>query len=250
MATYLGLEWTSKGWFGASRSEDRWDCDLFPTVWSAWRRHADADRILIDAPIGLPGPDDGRRRCDALAKEFLGERQASVFYTPIREAVYETRLEEAKAINEEAGYSIQNQAWSVVPRIREVDEFLDTHPGARDRMRETHPEVCYRALRGAPLTTPPNSADGPRERREVLIDAAPDLEGPLDEAIDRFTSPRYAPLVTDPRRVQDAFVAALTASRSEEGLATLPVAPPEDDRGLPMAIVYPTEHRQLTLVDA
>lgn len=250
MGTYLGLDWATKGWFGAARVDDHWECDLFPTIWSAWQVYRDADRILIDIPIGLPGENGPRRRCDELAKDYLDTHHSSVFYTPVRAAVYETRLQEAKAINEDAGYSIQNQAWSTVPRIREVDEFLDMNPGARDRLRETHPEVCYRAFRGGPLDAAPNESAGIAERREVIIDAAPAVDSPLTEAIDRFTTPRYAPLVTDASHIQDAFVAALTAERADAGLATLPTAPPTDERGLAMEIVYPTESRQLTLVDA
>lgn len=249
MPTYLGLDWAAKGWFGAANTDGRWTCDLYPTIWSAWRDHGTADRICIDIPIGLPDERGSRRRCDEQAKAFLGEHHSSVFYAPVRPAVYETQLDDAKSINETSGYSIQNQAWSIVPRIREVDEFLDMQPGARDRIQEVHPEVCYQAFRGAPLRYSPNTTEGIAERREILATIAPDLRSQLTDATERFTTPRFAPMVSDASHIQDAFVAALTARRNADGLATFPQAPPEDARGLPMQIVYPTDSRQLTLTD-
>lgn len=247
MGTYLGLDWAAKGWFGAAIEDGRWRCDLYPTIWSAWRTHRDVDRLLIDIPIGLPAPDGERRRCDKAAKELLGERHSSVFYAPVRPAVYEHHLPDAKEVNERAGYSIQNQAWSIVPRIREVDEFLEMQPGARDRCRETHPEVCYRAFNGGPLNHSPNESAGISERREIIVEEDANVEEPLADAIERFTTPRYAPMVTDASHIQDAFVAALTARRDDAALATVPRAPPTDARDLPMEIVYPTDSRQMTL---
>lgn len=114
-------------------------------------------------------PSDSRRACDVEAKEKLGAHQSSVFYTPVRAAVYKQNLEDAKAINEEAGYSIQNRAWSIVPRIRDVDEFLDSYPNAQDRLFETHPEVCFTGLNGG---EPPNHSKqtnrGLQERLSLL----------------------------------------------------------------------------------
>lgn len=250
MGRYVGLDWAGKGWFGAAVVDSRWTFDLFPTVWSAWRAHGDADRVLIDIPIGLPGRAGPRRACDEEAKRVLGSHHSSVFYTPVRPAVYATNIEAAKEINAEAGYSIQNQAWSIVPRIREMDEFLDMHPGARDRFRETHPEVCYQAMADRSLTHAPTTADGIAERRDILLAVEPNLTDPLDNAVTRFTAPRYAPLVTDASHIQDAIVAALTARRAAAGLESLPRAPPTDARGLAMEIVFPTDTQQLTLEEA
>ena len=250
MAPHVGVDWAGKGWFGAARRSDgTWYCDLYPTIWNVWKAHPDAECILVDVPIGLPSIDHGRRRCGERAKHLLGEQHQRVFYAPVRDAVYETNLTAAKKLNEAAGYSIQNQCWSVVPRIREIDEFLDDQPGARDRLRETHPEVCYRSLNGRSLETDPTSEAGRKRRRELLVESEPSLEPAIIAAIDAFTEPRFAPLVGDPRHVLDAFVAAWTAARDPAMRSTLPEAPPTDDRGLPMEIVYPSDAHQLTLTD-
>lgn len=249
MATYVGVDWAATGWFAVFRRDGEWSAGFYPTIWSVWKYHSDADRILIDVPIGLPSVQQGRRRCDELAKQYLGRLHRSIFYTPVRDAVYEPNLDAAKAINEDAGYSIQNQAWAIVPRIREVDEFLDTYPGARDRIRETHPEVCFRALKGDPLRHGKHTAGGIEERLTILEEEHPELAAVYDDVRETYATPEYAPRVSGRHDVLDAMVAAVTAASPDAELETLPDVPPTDERGLPMEIVYPSEAVQTTLSD-
>ena len=250
MAKYVGLDWASTGWFGVVFDDDGgWDTGVYPSVWSAWKYHSDAARILIDIPIGLPA--DGKRACDVAARRKLGRRGSSVFYTPLRDAVYCQTLEEAKAVNEAgADFSIQNQAWSIVPRIREVDEFLDMFPSARDRLVETHPEVCFYALNGhTPLSEPKRTRAGVRRRIDLLAGEYPDARAVCADAIDRYTTPSYAPSVGGADDVVDAVAAAVTARRGPEEWSTLPETPPADDRGLPMRIVHPADTAQTRLTN-
>jgi predicted RNase H-like nuclease len=250
MAKYVGLEWASTGWFGVVLDDDGgWNTGVYPSVLSAWKYHSDADRILIDAPIGLPA--DERRTCDVAARRALGRRGSSVFYTPVREAVYRETLPEAKAVNEAAAdFSIQNQVWSVVPRIREVDEFLDMFPSARDRLVETRPAVCFYALNGRrALDTSKRTRDGVHRRIELLAEEYPDAGERCRAAIERYTTPSYAPSVGGAADVVDAVAAAVTARRGPDGWTTLPETPPADDRGLPMRIVHPADTAQTRLTN-
>lgn len=248
MAKYVGLDWASKGWFGVVLDESgNWETDLFPSIWSLWKNHSDASRILVDMPIGLP--TDEKRACDVEAKEKLEDRQRSVFYTPVRKAVYQQNLDEAKQTNEAAAnFSIQNQAWSLVSRIREVDEFLDMYPSARDRLQETHPEVCFYALNGrSPLEAGKHTEEGVEHRKALLADEYPVAMSIYEESIERYTTPGYAPMVSGRDDVLDALVAAVTARRSPDECLSLPKSPPTDDRGLPMQIIYPSDTKQTRL---
>lgn len=249
MAKYIGVDWASRGWFGVIlHDDDTWATDLFPSIWSLWKYHSDAARILIDIPIGLPS--DHRRACDANAKSVLQHRHRSVFYAPVRDAVYQPNLEAAKATNEaKADFSIQNQAWSIVSRIREVDEFLDMYPGARDRVLETHPEVCFYALNGRnPLEDSKSTEVGIDRRKALLADEHPEAMRIYEEAVNQYTVPDYAPTVSGVDDIVDALAAAVTARRPPKKRSTLPGPdPPEDGRGLPMQIVYPDDIEQTRL---
>jgi predicted RNase H-like nuclease len=248
MTKYIGVDWASNGWFGVIlRDDGSWETDHFPTIWSLWKYHSDATRILIDIPIGLPS--DAKRACDVAAKRTLGRQGRRVFYTPVRDAVYERNLDDAKERNETAGYSIQNQAWGIVPRIREVDEFFDMNPGARDRLFETHPEVCFYSLNGREAVPPKRTEDGINRRKALVADEHPEAMAIYEECCDRYLSPEYASFLKTRDDVLDALVAAVTAERPLDELSRLPDrgAPPRDERGLPMRMIYPSETNQTRL---
>lgn len=249
MAKYIGVDWASKGWFGVILGEEgTYETDFFPSIWSLWKNHSDADRVFIDIPIGLP--TDGKRACDVEAREKLGRQGSRVFYTPIRDAVYEHNLEDAKETNEAVGFSIQNQAWGIVPRIREVDEFLDMNPTARDRLIETHPELCFYALNDQqPVVASKTTEAGIQRRAELLAAEHPDARSIYEASIERYMTPKYASFLRAEDDILDALVAAVTAKRADDRLTSLPErgSPPRDERGLPMQIVYPSDLNQTRL---
>ncbi|MDB2262497.1 DUF429 domain-containing protein [Halorubrum ezzemoulense] len=183
MAEYLGLDWAGNGWLGIIlRDDGNHDFDLFPSILSVWNNYKDADQILIDIPIGLS--KNGKRPCDERAMELLKPtRHNSVFSTPVREAVYAKTLKEAKEINEEFGFSISNQAWSICPRIREVDELFDEFSEATGRVRESHPEVCFAALDGSAMEHKKTTEEGLSERKEFLFDEDESLEALYEDVI-------------------------------------------------------------------
>lgn len=250
MAKYVGLDWAKKGWFGVVLEDGaKPETEVFPTILSVWHKHHDAQRIFIDIPIGLP--DDGRRKCDEIAAEKLGpDRRSSVFWTPCRDAVYATTLADAKEINREnTNYSISNQTWAIMPRIREVDEFLQEFEEARGTVREVHPEVCFWAFEGAALANGKKTGDGLRKRRAVLSTVHERADDIYEEAVEKHIDgpePYARTLPKDARDdVIDALAAALTAQANENRLATFPAKLDEDDdfdeTGLPMEMVYRTE---------
>ena len=140
------------------------------------------------------------------------------------------------------------QAWSIMPRIRELDEFLARNPSAhatnRDAagLRESHPEVCFRRLAEGDVSHSKLEGDGEDERLAILehhhpgtSDAFRRLESDL---IDRF-APHERRFSTDHRDdVVDAMVLALTGLLADGDYQTLPGNPTVDARGIPREIVY------------
>ena len=66
--------------------------------------------------------------------------------------MYAQNIKIAKECHREVGtnFSVQNQAWSLVPRIREADALVADRDDYQDVL-ETHPEVCFGTLNGSPL---------------------------------------------------------------------------------------------------
>ncbi len=218
---------------------------FYPSVFNLWHHHQDADRILIDIPIGLK--DDGKRWCDVEAKQLLGSsRGNSVFYTPIRAGVEAQNIKEAKRAQKSLHFSIQNQAWAIVPRIQEVDEFLEMFEEEVDNtdIRETHPEICFWALNdGEPMTHGKKTEEGIEERLSLLSNYLTDARGLYEDAVETFTEPEWASVIGKSGRddILDAMVAALTARECGENPPRLPKEskPEYDDvRGREIEIVF------------
>ena len=132
------------------------------------------------------------------------------------------------------GKKISKQAWGIVPKIREVDEFLRSHPQAKKKIRETHPEVCFHALAGKPIIHPKKSNEGFSERLTALGSYLPEVEKIINIILSRSKR-------KDVKRddMLDSMVAAITAKFGNNRLGTLPKNPKTDSTGLPMEIVYP-----------
>lgn len=250
MGEYLGVDWASKGWVVAELDDDdELNVGFYPTIWNLWHDYEDdvPEQILVDIPIGLP--EKSRRDCDEQAKSELGERRSCVFWTPVREAVDEDNIENAKKVqveDEGADYSISNQTWAIVPRIREVDTFLREIEDAQKVVRESHPEVCFQALNDGESVVAKSGDSGLEKRRNLLDEETTVSEDDCDRAVAVLAEPDYAPRAADDD-VLDAIVLAMTAKRVAEGnYSHLPSDtetdeehPSTDEKGLPMEIVYP-----------
>ncbi|MFC4247857.1 DUF429 domain-containing protein [Natribaculum luteum] len=246
MSKYIGVDWASNGWFAFCLTDrDDANMDFYPSIYNLWHHQRDADRLLIDIPIGLSS--NGKRACDIEAKQALGSKRGnSVFYTPIREGVEAQNIKEAKQAQKALDFSVQNQAWAIVPRIQEVDEFFEMFAGkiGDTDIRETHPEICFWALNdGEPMTHGKKTEEGIEERLGLLSNHLTDARGLYEEAVETFTEPEWAPVIGKSGRddILDAMVAALTARECGENPPRLPKesSPEYDDvRGREMEIIF------------
>jgi predicted RNase H-like nuclease len=185
---------------------------------------------LVDIPIGLPSAERRRDRlCDRIARENLGPRASSVFPVPCREAVWAADYTSACEHNQSIlGWRLSKQSWGICPKIREVDALLRLVPRLQKRIRETHPELCFRLLNGGrALDHPKRSRAGLEARRALLVNRIPNLEASLR----RIRGARSDDVL-------DAAAAAVVARLASEGrVATAPLAPETDACGLVMEIV-------------
>ncbi|APE94973.1 DUF429 domain-containing protein [Halodesulfurarchaeum formicicum] len=242
MARAVGVDWAGNGWVTAVIPETGSPAVAFyPTVLNLWRAHREADRILIDIPIGLT--ETGKRACDLAAKRELAGRQGSVFLTPTREAVYAPNIETAKERQRPAEFSVQNQAWAIVPRIRELDGFLQAFPEIpAETFREAHPELSFAGLNGGTPISASKGTDAGREARLAALESHdPTLVEAYERGVETLTKPSYAPTIGASKTddILDALALAAAAAAGPEALTQLPETPQHDpvlDR--PIEIVY------------
>lgn len=234
---YLGVDGCPDGWIAVAYAETFEGAYFYPTVRDLWEAHRDAERILVDVPIGLRSESSEPRGCDTAARKRLSpDRHHSVFPTPIRAAAYEDSYEAAKATQEaHTDGSLNRQSWGIASNIAEVDALLQDCPAARERIRESHPEVCFWAFASRPMQY---SKTGQRrraywERVGVLREQDPAVYDHIYAA----TEESYDGEISTDDLI-DAFAVALTARGDDAGLQTLPETPECDETGLPMEIVY------------
>ena len=231
----VGVDGCRAGWLAVklSRPGD-WECRIFPDMASLWSAYRRAALILVDIPIGLPEAANDRA-CDKAARKVLGLRRSSVFPVPCRAAVYAADYDAAIRINEQVtGKRIFRATWNLIPRMRQVDEILQTDHEARKVIREAHPEVMFWGLnRGRPLTFSKKAATGEGERLEILARVYPPAKALFFEM--KKTLPGKSAAPDD---LMDALAAAVIGLSSSGKLKTLPETPGRDAHSLPMEMVY------------
>jgi predicted RNase H-like nuclease len=162
---------------------------------------------------------------------------STVVTPPIREATKKRRYPAAKRVTErKTGRGLSRAAFERSQVIAAVDEFVQGVPEARPVVAESHPELCFRAFAGEPLSHARTTAAGYAERLRTLAefdrDAAPAVQAAAEGTADHDVT------VAD---VLDAMALGYTARPGPGSLRTLPASPPTDADGLPMAVVYRSE---------
>jgi len=168
---YLGLDGCRAGWVAARLNTPQGGVSfgLFASFQQAVEAHADCREIWVDIPIGLSG-GGLVRRLDAAMRAALKARKSSVFPAPSRAVLAAETYRQAHELEQQNhARSLSAQAYHLIPKIREVDDFLQTHPEWRERVFESHPELCFQRLNGdTPLTHRKKDAAGWEERAAVL----------------------------------------------------------------------------------
>ncbi len=253
MTTYVGADWADGLWVLVAIQDDTVRIHTEPAILNAWQEYDSETIFLIDMPIGLP--EEGSRACDDEASNYLEPRDNTVFIVPTRDAVYAPDYESAKEKNRAAqSNKLGSQSWWLVPRIKEVDIFLEEYPTAKERMYESHPEVCFAKITDdAPLPKKDTKA-GFDTRLELLEQ----MESEATEKIVEFAKERANEGEWHHRiqsgRIDDVLDAAVLALTGEKlGLSTrhsnisYPAFPTgdthTDSKHLPMEIIHPHERK-------
>lgn len=232
---FVGIDGCKGGWAVISITEDIFDAGIYKTIAEICSVYHCAENILIGMPIGLPqGTND--LRPDNPAKKMLKSKASSIFDAPCRQAVYAGSYQESNEINRRAlGKGLSAYAYAICGKIREIDVFLHTHPQYKNKLWESHPELCFAVLNGgAPVLESKKTEAGRKRRIELLSRYYKQTEEVMKYATDH---PKLSSILDD---VVDAFCLAVSGRLiREKGMMRIPERPMTDDEGITMQMVYP-----------
>ena len=195
------------------------------------------DACMIDMVIGLQG-NEAQVRPDGMARKILKGRASTVFPAPCRKAVYGKTKEERLQPNIEVLHKkFPSQTDAIIPKMRELDEFLQVNMQYKNRLQESHPEVCFARLNGGVLRTSKHDMEGIRERAAVIADFLPEVtEGWIVESARKMQC--------NADDIVDSVCLAIVANLLMQGKTeSIPPEPMTDDTGLLMQMIIPKDVR-------
>jgi len=234
MGSHVGVDWASGTWVVVEATAESTSVSAEPSLLNVWQEYGNqASEILVDVPLHLVS--EGDRECDREAKQSLGSRSSTVFWTPTRGAIEARGYE--RAAEENTG-GLGSQSWGLIPRIREARALLEEIPAAHERVYESHPEVCFKALHGDDLPSKTDEA-GFEARKSCLVKHGGESFQPvLDFVAERRANSQWHHRIQS-GRVDDVLDAAVLALTARTTAGDYPTLPDDADPSCDPSIVYP-----------
>jgi 8-oxo-dGTP diphosphatase len=232
-ARCIGIDGCKGGWICAVLEGGKLIIQRFSTISDIMNTYSDTQYVLIDMPVGLQSNSE-HIRPDTYARKIISERASTIFPAPCRQAIYAETVSKAYEENERVlGKKFTPLTVGIIPKIREVDTFLQSNQHFKNRLLESHPEVCFAILHGRTIFSKKNEFDGINERISVLQKFLPSLN--ISEIAD--ASKRYKCMMDD---VIDAICLAVVGTfAAENKYYSVPAHPMPDDTGLLMQMILP-----------
>lgn len=233
---FIGVDGCRGGWIAAVIEDGELKVEKYETIDQLVKTYPAFDAFLIDMPIGLQENAD-EIRPDGIARQQLAPRTSTVFSVPARPAVYAEGEEAQKKANIEVlGKSLAKQSMAIIPKIKELDMFLDEHQEYKNVICESHPELCYAGLNGSVVLSRKKEFTGFSERESILKEY-------LDKEQLQGLWNKAKKLKCNPDDVMDAVCLAVVAGlKAYDMCETVPKNPQKDARGLYMQMVVPKGH--------
>ncbi len=243
--SFYGIDACHSGWIMIvfDKSDHRFSYSFSATFSALFANHKTGkaySRFLVDMPVGLPPAKNagdarmGQRSCDMQARKILGKKHASIFNPPCRQALAEKNYDSASATNYRmTGKKISRQSWNIVPRIKEVDEYLQKHRQADSFILESHPEIAFQKLNlHIPLQYSKKSTEGIQERLAILSKYMPEAKTVFMQVVSDKTL-RGKVRKDD---IVDALVLCVLNYQQGSNLYNITDEDQEDEMGLRMGI--------------
>jgi predicted RNase H-like nuclease len=225
----LGIDGCRFGWLGILiDNKGNWDYLVCESL-TKLLLHFNPDACLIDIPIVL-SENESARNCDIALRKLLPKNyKSSVFNPPVYNALNAQDYKEACKLNHFAtGKKISLQTWYILPKIIEVNEFIQANDEVASKFFESHPETFFFRLNNEnPLQNKKKTLEGRLERLSILM------------KLDKLSQEIYNSIVSATLRkhvqfddILDAIVLALAGIKHfTEMFEMIPDEPILDDRG-------------------
>ena len=235
---YIGVDGCRGGWIAAVLDHGDMKLLRYDNLSSLIEEYPAFDAFLIDMAIGLRNSTN-EIRPDNEAKKELGPKASSVFPIPSRDAVYADGEEAQKQANiRTLGKSLAKQSIAIIPKIRELDTFLNAHPEYKNKILESHPEVDFARLNGSVLMSRKKEEPGPSQRIAILSEF-------LDQKELYRMYNKAKELRCNQDDLIDAICLAVTGALYAHGqYETISAEPESDDKGLIMKMTVPKKRNQ------
>lgn len=236
--SFVGIDGCKDGYVVVDITENDFKIEILKTVEEILSKYSYSNSILIDMPIGLPESEDDIRP-DGEGRKILSSRASCIFSVPCRQSVYEEDYYKANEVNRTVlGKGLSKQSFAICRKIRDIDEFLNNAPEYKNRLIESHPEVCFAMLNfdgrtAMPIFENKKTEEGIKKRMELL--------SKYYEHTEKIRHLIYSDtkLMTIKDDTIDALCLAVTGMIGyKNGFKTIPENPMKDTRGILMQMVY------------
>ncbi len=232
-ALCIGVDGCKGGWIAAVLDNGKLNISRYSSLDEITSKYPNFDEFLIDMVIGLQSNAD-HIRPDTFGRRLIKERASTIFPAPCRQAIYADLIAESYNENERVlGKKFTPLTVGIIPKIKEVDSFLQKNPEYKNRIKESHPEVCIARLNGKTMLSKKAEYEGIIERLKLIVTYIPDISLENIMAISKNMKCNIDDII-------DAIILAITANLSVQGYCeSLPEEPMQDETGLFMQYLIP-----------
>lgn len=230
---YIGVDGCKGGWIASVYDRGSFEIKKYFSIEELVEANKNYNELLIDMVIGLQSNKD-EVRPDNAARALIPGRTSTIFAVPARQAVYADTREQIREANKNAlGKDLPAQAIAIIPKMRELDEFLQENPTHKNRLKESHPEVCFSRLNGSVVMSRKADGEGITERVGIIKQYMPEItEEYIYQEAKRFKC--------NADDIVDSIVLCITANLAAQGKTdVIPETVQEDVTGLKMQMTIP-----------
>lgn len=230
---YIGVDGCKGGWIASVYDRGSFEIKKYFSIEELVEANKNYNELLIDMVIGLQSNKD-EVRPDNAARALIPGRTSTIFAVPARQAVYADTREQIREANKNAlGKDLPAQAIAIIPKMRELDEFLQENPTHKNRLKESHPEVCFSRLNGSVVMSRKADGEGITERVGIIKQYMPEItEEYIYQEAKRFKC--------NADDIVDSIVLCITANLTAQGKTdVIPETVQEDVTGLKMQMTIP-----------